>query len=523
MKRYLLLTHRWLGILFGGLFLVWFGSGVTMMYVGFPNLTTPERLAGTPPLGQAVPPLPAPAEIAPRLGSSAAPLEARLGRLLDRWVYRVEQETSAGGGAVWRLFDARDGTALPPVDQTAAVAVAQAFYRQAHPAAPPPQAQATGAAFDMDQWTLSGSLASYRPLYKVCFADAAGTVLYVSAPGGEVVRDTTRRERAFNWLGAIPHWIYPYFLRRSNPLWRAVVTFLSAAGTLLALSGLVAAVVRVRWRRRGGGNRLPQRGRRRAHVVTGLLFGLPALTWVFSGLLSMAPGSFWGKWTDARPTAAQQRGWEGAQLDPGRFVLAPDRAFSAVTGARECRLTFFDARPFYLLTDLSGDSSLVSARDGTVEREADPPVLARKAAALLPDSRLLRLERLDAYDAYYYSRRPGEDALPLPVWRASFDDAAHTVFHLDARRGLLLNRQTDGSRLYRWLFNGLHSWDFPVLTRLGWWRDVLVIFALGGGLSLSYLGCRLAVGHLWGKGSSRVAMDTRTVHAPETIEAKHLR
>jgi len=45
-RHWLYWTHRWLGI--GGclLFVMWFVSGVVMMYVGYPNLTDEERLAG---------------------------------------------------------------------------------------------------------------------------------------------------------------------------------------------------------------------------------------------------------------------------------------------------------------------------------------------------------------------------------------------------------------------------------------------------------------------------------------------
>ena len=38
-KRWLLLTHRWLGIGTCLLFFLWFLSGVVMMYVGHPKLT----------------------------------------------------------------------------------------------------------------------------------------------------------------------------------------------------------------------------------------------------------------------------------------------------------------------------------------------------------------------------------------------------------------------------------------------------------------------------------------------------
>ena len=44
MKRYLYLTHRWLGITLCLFMAMWFFSGLVMMYVGYPKLTPAERL-----------------------------------------------------------------------------------------------------------------------------------------------------------------------------------------------------------------------------------------------------------------------------------------------------------------------------------------------------------------------------------------------------------------------------------------------------------------------------------------------
>ncbi|WP_225934337.1 hypothetical protein [Cupriavidus sp. EM10] len=48
LKRWLYLIHRWMGIAGCLLIAMWFGSGLVMMYVGFPGLTDAERLAGLP-------------------------------------------------------------------------------------------------------------------------------------------------------------------------------------------------------------------------------------------------------------------------------------------------------------------------------------------------------------------------------------------------------------------------------------------------------------------------------------------
>jgi len=64
---------------------------------------------------------------------------------------------------------------------------------------------------------------------------------------------TTARERFWNWLGAVPHWLYFTELRRHPNIWSQVLIVTSLLGCFLA--------------------------------------GVIALTWVLSGLLSMNP---WG-------------------------------------------------------------------------------------------------------------------------------------------------------------------------------------------------------------------------------------
>ncbi|MDU1694721.1 MAG: PepSY domain-containing protein, partial [Bradyrhizobium sp.] len=67
MIRALILTHRWLSILLGPLFMLWFATGIVMHFVPFPAQTEGERFAGLAPLDLAVP-LHAPAEALASLG-----------------------------------------------------------------------------------------------------------------------------------------------------------------------------------------------------------------------------------------------------------------------------------------------------------------------------------------------------------------------------------------------------------------------------------------------------------------------
>ena len=91
---------------------------------------------------------------------------------------------------------------------------------------------------------------------------------------------------------------------------------------------------------------------------------------------------------------------------------------------------------------------------------------------------------LDSYDAYYYDRYRSK---PLPVLRVRYNDSDSTWLYLDPHNGMVSMRQTTRTRVNRWLYNGLHSLDFPFLYyRRPVWDIVLVVLSLGGiGLSMT--------------------------------------
>ena len=116
---------------------------------------------------------------------------------------------------------------------------------------------------------MSSSLHSHRPLHKVKMEDSAETHLYVSSQTGEIVRDTTRKERILNWVGANLHWIYPLQLRRHPSVWHWVVVVLSLACLVSIVTGAIVGILRLRWRKRYRGGRFTLIGVRWLHHFWG--------------------------------------------------------------------------------------------------------------------------------------------------------------------------------------------------------------------------------------------------------------
>src|SRR5262249_26534956 len=113
--------------------------------------------------------------------------------------------------------------------------------------------------------------------------DGAHTQLYVSEETAEVALLTTRGSRVLAWFAAIPHWMYFAPLRQNGPVWRQAVLWTSGVATVLALLGIILSFTQYSTR---------YAGVMRWHYVTGVVFGVFCLTWVFSGWLSMEP-FFW--------------------------------------------------------------------------------------------------------------------------------------------------------------------------------------------------------------------------------------
>ena len=212
----LIFLHKWLGVTLALLFLMWFVSGMVLYFVPFPNLTQTERLAGLAPLQ-----MPKGCCVTVDQAASSAGLnvsgvsEARLGMHDGKPVWRLlgKPVNELEAAAQWRAVDAQSGELLQPLNRDAAMAVAEAFSGQK---------AVRIELLERDQWTVPQGLNPYRPLLKIDMDGPDGLQLYVSPGSAEVVRDTQRAERFWNWLGAVPHWIYFTELRRAAGLfpWR---------------------------------------------------------------------------------------------------------------------------------------------------------------------------------------------------------------------------------------------------------------------------------------------------------------
>jgi hypothetical protein len=301
-------------------------------------------------------------------------------------------------------------------------------------------------------------------------------------------------------VSAIPHWLYLTPLRRHGPLWSRSVITLSLAGCVLAASGLIAGIWQAVRAGRATGARLasPYTGLMRWHHYAGLAFGLFTFTWVASGLLSLDP---FPRHSSTEPTREQGAAVAGGPIRLDELTLERLRAAGeslAAAGSmtvKRLELVRFRSQQYLIAHGVSRrdhervESALVSVLDperGAFARFGDDEVIAAARAAM-PATPLIDAMSLESYDSYYYDI---DGTAPLPMVRARFGDAARTWLYLDPSVGAIVRREDRSSRLNRWLYHGLHSFDFPFFAGRRVLRDVVVVLLSAGGLLVAFTSMR---------------------------------
>jgi hypothetical protein len=223
-------------------------------------------------------------------------------------------------------------------------------------------------------------------------------------------------------------------------------------------------------------------------MVFGLVFGLGAVTWAFSGMLSMDPlpyraGPGSGERTAGPDFSQALRGglqFEAFQARHPRDVLRQ----LANLNVKELELTAIAGEPAYFATLAGGDTRIVFLS----EPLSGPPVAALGHDRVIDivtraagSGGLAEIRVLDRYDRYYLDRRGNR---PLPVILARLNDRDGSRYYIDPKSARVAGTYSARNWVSRWLYHGLHSLDFPWLYnyRPAW--DIVVIVFMVGGTSL---------------------------------------
>jgi hypothetical protein len=479
MKQALVFVHRWLGVTLCLLFLLWFPSGFVMMYWDYPTVGPADRLAHVTALDPATIRV-SPTEAAATAGVDA-PAQVRLTTFAGRPIYRF---ASLGNATV---VYADTGKVRVEITQNDVATVAQTWSGQSVKTG---RVEAVDVA---DQWTLQYRVRDLQPLWKFSWAD--GQQLYLSQATGEVIQYTTRASRVFAYLGAIPHWLYFTPLRRNGPIWSEVVIASSGVATVTALLGLVVGIWMYspfkRYRRNGRPTSIPYRGWKRWHMIAGLIVGAGAVTWVFSGLLSMEP---FPEPDDGGLLQSQQQMIAQALRSPAPLDTFRDKdpraALAQLRGldVKDLELTTFAGEPAYFATMAPGYTRIVPV-SGEPRPELDADRVVNIVKRVTQPVGGVAVGVLTQYDRYYLDRHR---QAPLPVVWVELNDPGRTRYYIDPKSARIVGGYSSSRVLDRWLYHGLHSMNFPWLYnyRPAW--DIVVGAFMIGGTALTVTSLALA-------------------------------
>jgi uncharacterized iron-regulated membrane protein len=498
MKRLLFEVHRWTGIALALFMLLWFFSGLVIIYAEPTAPTRAQQQTHAEPLKVESSWLSAGAawersaaqrrtEAADKSTGSAGgrkPADSSPDLIVEA---RLQQQA---GEPVWLIEDGKgQHYALSAVDGTVHKTTSgQALLIADNWVSKDGISTAGSVRFveTADKPAILRNQEALRPFHRIAIEDGAGSELLISARTGEVVSATTQFQRGLYWAGNWVHLFRPLEQTALSDSRVDILTWTVFAVIVATLTGLIVGWLR--WRPGFFGRKTYSEGRVQPyrefwlkwHFWGGLIGGVLALTWGLSGFLSNNP---WKLFSPANPSREELARYIGAE-DPSlarnwKPVSSGNPSFDVV----ELSWRRLGNETVELAYTRDGQRQLRTI-SGTATHFSDASVLAA-VHRLAGDVPVKAQTLLHEYDSYYYLRYHRDAAdRPLPVMRVELGDSAGTHLYIDPQDGRLLAKQDRSRRVYRWLYSALHHWDFGWLYQRPLW-DAWMLAWVSLGLVLS--------------------------------------
>ncbi|MCQ8106265.1 peptidase, partial [Methylomonas sp. SURF-2] len=323
-----------------------------------------------------------------------------------------------------------------------------------------------------------------RPFHRI--ANFSGGELLISARTGEVLHASTRMDRALYYAGNWIHLFKPLEALGLGEIRHDVQLWSGAAATIACVTGLIIGWLR--WRPGFGGKPTYSQGRTQPyrefwfkwHFWTGLLGGTVALGWALSGFIDTNPGKLFSA---GNPDRAELSRFQGDGLPDVMRDWRPE-PLAPIEGSDIVELNWRRLSDEAVLVAHGRDGRrLPQSVDGAATSFSKPALMAA-VQRLVKDAEIVGQEILTDYDSYYYPRHhQGSVEKPLPVVTVQLADEGATRVYMDPLDGRVLARLDDSRRVYRWLYSGLHHWDFGWLYYRPIW-DAWMLTWVGFGLVL---------------------------------------
>ena len=461
-----------LGTLLSILSFVWFASGLVMIDHGrFPRIDSNDRLLKNEPLTAAC--LPSMDSLRTLIPDNVESIT------LDRYLGQTVLHVKAGLESADILTDAAG--VLPEMNWERVLQVASLWND-----AP---IERVDTLHKLDQWIPFGRNKSHLPIYKFYFDDSAKHQLYISSQTCEPLQYTDADSRFWAWLGPIPHWIYFTSLRQDTDLWIRVVIWLSGLCCIMLIAGIYLGIRDFRLARKMHRISPFRKFWYKWHHIMGLVFGIFALMFCFSGMMSLAKVEdlcIHAK-LDINPVQ------ELRHISPSlaEYSLDYRLVLEASKGSvLQLEWSSFGDIPIYIIRTAEGQKT-VDARTGTLLNLTREDVV-RIISRIHGGHSDIDIELMDDYDTYYLS---SSRKLDLPVWKVKVADIDGSTWYINPSDGQCRYMNTP-SRWRHWTYRALHSLNIKFLVDRPWLWNILMWGLMIAGTFISISALPLAVKYI---------------------------
>ena len=457
-------------------FLMWFVTGLVLVYFPFPNVSDSQKY-----------------EKMDALPASLPDLEQILARLpeTDRTVKKIQVRSFQDQ----TLFTIKTKDSLytycADISQDIKPLTKQTFEKIAKKWVNAPVAK-IDTIHKRDQWIMYTRYLREMPIYKYYFDDKEKHQLYISSKTGEVQQFSDKKERFWAWMGAIPHKFYFTSLRVNQDAWLISLKTGGVIALIAAITGMyIGLFIFYRSRKLKLGVSPYKKHWYKWHHITGLVFGVFLITWAFSGAMALQRIPQWVLKTDGDYSVPSSK-FRGKQLPIESYQLDYRMLIAKHPDLKSIEWGHFQDIPVYNI--VTGNQEMtIDASSSEVKELFLPEVEIDKAIRQIHGKdAVFTTSLINEYEEYYLSRKR---TYPLPAYKVLVDNADKSRYYIDPKTGDF--RYLNRSRLAKkWIFSGLHYLNIKWLVERPFlWTISIWVLCLGGAY-VSLSGVYLSVKYL---------------------------
>ncbi len=447
--------------------LIWFLTGIILIFTGYPHASREKRFLHLETFSaQEFQNLQAP--------DSTFKGSVELEKYLGQPVYRV-----SSGRKKQKVYNAQTLEPLKTFTIQQANKIASSYTKST--------SHKILISYQLDQWVPWSYYKTLLPFYKCYMNDDAHSVVYVSQKTGSIIQKTTRKERWIAYFSAIPHWVYFVSLRNQMGLWKTIMIILSVLGLLASISGIAVGF----FRKKKKSITPYKKFNYKWHHIFGYFFGVFVFTFILSGLISITNIPDWMVGVSKKEKITWDQKLDFTKINNN----TPSAIYKALKN-KDCirRIewkTIFNT-PYYLV--YYNDYQVPEAyclKNGYVQpAKAYELSDVKNQAQEMFEKYNPDVSIQNGYDNYYSSN--AMRYLPEKVFKIELNDNAKTWLYINPKTGEEVLRYNKNSRLRRWLYRALHTFNIQFLKEMDWLRKTLLILVSIAGIIICYTGLILS-------------------------------